>query len=355
MTKETERFATLDGIRAVACFLVVAHHAPDLFPWLPHPSNAYLAVDLFFCLSGFVIARTYGERLRSGELSPGWFLLNRAIRFYPLYILGLVLGIPRVYVAWHGTAPGALVAAYLSPEILYIPTPGLSYAFALDIPAWSLSAELLVNGIYAWLVSRQSAVWWPLTAISLLLVLSHAVIVGNADVGSTMGTLPIGWARAMLMFSIGAVVQRSVRMQSLHSNSAVAAILIAVAATLGALRVPALDAVAIATITCPIAIYIAARVRPAGALRAILVLVGQLSYGVYILHQGLLEFIRIRFSSTGLTRTTAEAMGLLLVAALCITVWLLERYYVPPVRRLLHVAVDYGLRRRGARAPAGIV
>jgi peptidoglycan/LPS O-acetylase OafA/YrhL len=345
MQDRAERFAALDGIRAVACFLVVAHHAPDLFPWLPSPSNAYLAVDLFFCLSGFVIASTYGARLRSGELSAGRFLVSRAIRFYPLYILGLALGIPRVLAAWHGTAPGALVAVFLSPELLYIPTPGLPYAFALNIPAWSLSAELLVNGVYAWLASRQPTIWWLLTPISLLAVWSHAAIAGNADVGSTFAMLTIGWARATLMFSIGVLVQRTLRIQPLRSNFIVAAILIAVAVALGTLRQPALSAVAVTTVACPIVIYFAARVSPLGALRAILLLLGQLSYGVYILHQGPLELIRIYFASTGLTQTAAEILGIALMAVLCVTVWLLERYYVPPARRLLLGAVDYLARR----------
>lgn len=49
----------LDGSRAVAALLVVTIHARKLFLWMPTQNGIYLAIDLFFCLGGFVIARTY--------------------------------------------------------------------------------------------------------------------------------------------------------------------------------------------------------------------------------------------------------------------------------------------------------
>ncbi|SDB92553.1 acyltransferase family protein [Paraburkholderia lycopersici] len=345
MQDRVERFATLDGIRAVACFLVVAHHAPDLFPWVPYPGNAYLAVDLFFCLSGFVIARTYGAQLRNGELSPGRFLLNRAIRFYPLYILGLAPGIPRFLAAWHGTAPGALVAFVLSPEILYLPTLGLRDAFVLDTPAWSLSAELLVNGVYARFAFRSPFVWRLLTAISLFAVVAHAAITGDADAGWSSATIPVGWARAALMFSLGTVAQRYVRIHAVPGNAIAAAVLAVAAIALAAPHASAFAAIAVTVIASPVAIYLGARVEPTGVLRTILKLGGRLSYGVYILHLPLIELIRIRLPLASLTRTSAEALGLAFIVVLCAAVWLLERYYVPPAHRLLRGAVDYLARR----------
>ncbi len=78
-------------MRGVAAILVVTRHgsqyiAPFVFP------NSFLAVDLFFMLSGFVIAAAYDDRLRTGRLNSLRFMLVRYIRLWPLYLFGTLLG-----------------------------------------------------------------------------------------------------------------------------------------------------------------------------------------------------------------------------------------------------------------------
>ena len=47
----TRHYGTLDGLRGVAAIAVVGYHAKDFLGF--RPESAYLAVDLFFALSGF--------------------------------------------------------------------------------------------------------------------------------------------------------------------------------------------------------------------------------------------------------------------------------------------------------------
>jgi len=61
-----QHFEILDGLRGVAAIAVVIFHFMEIT--IPDPKNnfiahAYLAVDFFFCLSGFVIAYAYDDRL----------------------------------------------------------------------------------------------------------------------------------------------------------------------------------------------------------------------------------------------------------------------------------------------------
>lgn len=60
-----ERFAVLEGMRGLAALIVITDQVPTglLGTLLP---GRYLAVDFFFMMSGFVIARAYGERLQAG-------------------------------------------------------------------------------------------------------------------------------------------------------------------------------------------------------------------------------------------------------------------------------------------------
>lgn len=83
----------LTGLRGVAAIYVVAYHMTGHWkqpPWLTtFIKHGYLSVDLFFILSGFVMALTYGglfiDRFRWSDYRR--FLLVRLARVYPLYLL----------------------------------------------------------------------------------------------------------------------------------------------------------------------------------------------------------------------------------------------------------------------------
>jgi peptidoglycan/LPS O-acetylase OafA/YrhL len=83
-TERKHRFLALDGLRGVAAFAVVLYH----FRWSNHLTgpfqNGYLAVDLFFILSGFVIYANYSALpdLRSAL----HFIWLRFFRVYPLHL-----------------------------------------------------------------------------------------------------------------------------------------------------------------------------------------------------------------------------------------------------------------------------
>lgn len=88
------KYHTLDGIRGTAALMILVRHAGYYFGNIGirlSKAESYLAVDLFFVLSGFVIAEAYDKRL-AGGLSPTDFMKIRFIRLYPLYLLGLLIG-----------------------------------------------------------------------------------------------------------------------------------------------------------------------------------------------------------------------------------------------------------------------
>jgi hypothetical protein len=107
----SHRFHLLDGLRGFAAILVVLYHMPPyLQRWFACP-NAFLAVDFFFCLSGFIIAYSYEDRILRG-MSFRDFCSSRLIRLYPLYFLGSLFGLISVCILAYGTGscartPGA--------------------------------------------------------------------------------------------------------------------------------------------------------------------------------------------------------------------------------------------------------
>ena len=93
---------SLTGLRGIAALWVVVHHALYIArprgPFWTLIYHGYLAVDLFFVLSGYVIAMNYAERselrIHLGDVVA--FLCKRFARTYPLYAVatlasGLVL------------------------------------------------------------------------------------------------------------------------------------------------------------------------------------------------------------------------------------------------------------------------
>src|SRR5882762_11377334 len=87
-------FVLLDALRGAAALCVVVYHYVGIlynhkWEW---PPSAFLAVDFFFLLSGFVIMHAYARRLAAGMPTQQFFMV-RLIRLYPLYFLGTTIPI----------------------------------------------------------------------------------------------------------------------------------------------------------------------------------------------------------------------------------------------------------------------
>ena len=87
MTKQ--HLQMLDAMRGMAAVSVLLFHLGSWLgaPWLA--TNAGLSVDLFFCLSGYVLPLAYWSR--RDELSDAAFLHIRAVRLMPLIALGTAM------------------------------------------------------------------------------------------------------------------------------------------------------------------------------------------------------------------------------------------------------------------------
>lgn len=137
---------SLTGLRGVAALYVVLFHANGLvaFPDVVRPfiRHGYMAVDLFFILSGFVMAMIYGHMFRSGfDLKTFQkFLLLRLARIYPLYLLvTAVTAVAITTVLSHTYRFDDNVLRALPFNLTMTHVWGLAYSIVP--PSWSISTE----------------------------------------------------------------------------------------------------------------------------------------------------------------------------------------------------------------------
>ena len=90
-----QHFEILDGLRGIAALAVVTFHFME-WAYVNQSKNfighGFLAVDFFFCLSGFVIGYAYDDRI--AKMGVVEFFKSRIIRLHPLVVAGSVLGLP---------------------------------------------------------------------------------------------------------------------------------------------------------------------------------------------------------------------------------------------------------------------
>ena len=85
MSHVERRLPVVDGLRAYAVIAVIAFHS---FPAVVQ--GGFIGVDIFFVISGFVIALRYLEPMVAGKIGYGTFFLRRARRLVPAYFAMLV-------------------------------------------------------------------------------------------------------------------------------------------------------------------------------------------------------------------------------------------------------------------------
>jgi peptidoglycan/LPS O-acetylase OafA/YrhL len=150
MDGEREQLRPLTGTRFVAAMLVVLLHAEitiGFLPRLPVKSIGYivlvhshLSVDYFFLLSGFILSYSYYAEAGSMRGSINNFLVARFARIYPVYALGLVLGLMPL-LAKHLDAPALIRIGIMTPLLLHAWVPASTLLW--NVPSWSLSDEAL--------------------------------------------------------------------------------------------------------------------------------------------------------------------------------------------------------------------
>lgn len=336
------RLNLLDGMRGLAAFCVIVDHVPSE-PLRFIFAGRYLAVDFFFALSGFVLARAYSDALTDwpGRLR---FIKLRLIRFYPMYLLGFAIGLFWSLVSmlkgWSNTTPAFHLESGVA-GLLFLPSPATlridgGSLFPYDGPAWSLFFELIINIFWALLAFRlrgRSMIFFlAATFLWAGLAVYHA---SEPGLGWTWTHFFVGLARVSFGFFVGVALYQVSANRSLLPKVPV---WLALIPFMFLLTQPVLrdqrsifDVIAMGLII-PLTILLAANSTVTGWSAKLCRWLGRVSYGVYIIHVPLFLVMLIGLEKLGLNPTIQT---FIVAAVASVVTQIAIEFYEMPLRRLL--------------------
>ena len=214
-----QHFEILDGLRGIAAFAVVLFHFMEWIYTDPSKNfigHGFLAVDFFFCLSGFVIGYAYDDRIAKMGLRK--FFISRIIRLHPLVVAGSILGLLAFLFDPFGGHPelysnGKIIFTFIC-SLFMIPLPVIAdrgfNLFSFNAPAWSLFWEYIANIVYAFVLYRISRNYLLLlTIIAAIAICYVSYSSGNLLGGWSGPTFWDGCARISYSFLAGLLIYRS--------------------------------------------------------------------------------------------------------------------------------------------------
>lgn len=343
--KTKQHFEILDGLRGIAAIAIVVFHFMEMVypPGENFIAHGFLAVDFFFCLSGFVIAYAYDDRLQKMGIKE--FFKSRLIRLHPLVILGSVLGLLAfLYDPFGGSSElysAGKIALIFICSILLIPFPVITERsfnlFGINAPAWSLFWEYVANILYAFILSRLNKRYLLILAFISVFVLCYASYrAGGSLLGGWAGeNFWDGGARIAYSFLAGMLIFRYNWIIKTKLGFIGLSILLSLAFMVPFTTWNWLTEPLVVLVYFPILIALGAGANLSQGLKKICVFFGKISYPLYMTHYAVIWMFLNYYTANkpGTTQLTFIIIGgtiLLLAFAYLVMV-----IYDIPVRKYL--------------------
>jgi len=353
-----KHFEILDGLRGIAALSVVTFHFME-WAYSDYSKNfighGFLAVDFFFCLSGFVIGYAYDDRI--GKMGILEFFKSRIIRLHPLVIAGSVLGLLAFLFDPFGGHPelystGKIIIAFFC-SILLIPLPIIAdrgfNLFSFNAPAWSLFWEYVANIVYAFVLykigRRYLLLLTMLSAVAICFVCYRS---GNLMGGWSGPTFWDGSARISYSFLAGLLIYRSNWIIKNKLGFIGVAILLFLAFIMPFSKWNWLSEPLVVLFYFPLLIALGAGAMLKPGLKKLCMFLGNISYPLYMTHYAVLWMFGNYYGSH---KPGTMQLAFIIIAALILLIgaaYLIMIAYDFPVRKYLNNKRKEGLAKQKA-------
>ncbi|HTC32173.1 MAG TPA: acyltransferase [Bryobacteraceae bacterium] len=195
------KIPALTGLRAVAALWVLSLHFGEAVSasW-PRAvrnvlSTGFIGVDLFFVLSGFILAWNYLRDDGTMPVSRSEFWRARAARILPVYYVSLAISIPMFLLMQFrdGVTPSTLRSAVVTAlTSLTLTQSWVSpFSYLWNNPGWSLSVELFFYLAFPWLAGWIAR--WTLAQLMRWVAALYVVTIGAAYLFVALHSHPPTW------------------------------------------------------------------------------------------------------------------------------------------------------------------
>lgn len=351
LREKRKALPALTGLRAVAALLVLSFHTGLFLPVGQWPIIRYgwMGVDVFFVLSGFILAHVHTEDfLQISVRNFVRFLSLRLSRIYPVHFATLALvflffALSLALGTEHDS--GRFDANLLTENLLLVQAWGWNAHDSWNVVAWSISAEWAAYLAFPLLVFGTNKIrTWQLAIACVILALACEIIgmhwLGLAD---TFTTSQYGLLRISGEFVAGTCAYSLYRNKSLLNLrwdivSVVTAFVLLSEVALG------WSFAALPTIT----VFILAIAYQQGPIARLLsygpmIKIGEYSYSLYMVHLITLEIVFYPLSASrfhayvGIWLVPLYVVGLACVAGLTLITF---RYVERPCRTWLRDIIE---------------
>lgn len=296
LLQSRQHFEVLDGLRGIAALAIVVFHLYEFMvpDYTKSPiGHGYLAVDFFFCLSGFVIGYAYDER--APKLGLPVFFRNRLIRLHPMVIWGSVVGLlaymldpftGAAHVAEGGI--GKILLAFVC-SLLMLPFPWIpgraEGLFPYNTPAWSLLMEYIINVFYGLVLLKLPRKWLlVMLGVSAIWICAVARHRGWIITGWDAPTFLDGFARVFFSFLAGLTVFRFNLIIRNKMNFILLGLLLIGVFVFPHFQNDWILEMVLVMVVFPLLLSLGAGAQVTGWLRSFCVFTGRLSYPLYMTH-----------------------------------------------------------------------
>jgi peptidoglycan/LPS O-acetylase OafA/YrhL len=360
---EGQRIKALDGIRGIAAMIIAFgwhYHtfssdgfSPDTYPFsriLYWPYHfGYVAVDIFFILSGFIFFTLYRNKIAEHSLSFRDFAVLRFSRLYPLHWLTLIIVLMvQVFIDINGL-PVDYTGSHWKFFFFLINVPMLQNGwfttyYSFNAPSWSISIEIMMYLLF-FLVFCNTRETKKYLLYCLFLIYLGAVIKLSGDDKAFFNEQV---ARGLMGFFIGCLTGEIYEYCKTNKKQGLIFTCFCGFAVSVLIIVPALYGYGILKkwelvytfAFYPALIFVILRIKYISALFSIkpLVHLGNLSYGIYLLHYPLQLIIKTSYAYLKIDiNYSSKIFYISYCAAVLVISHFIYRYFEKPIQNKIRI------------------
>jgi len=181
----------LTSLRFFAAAMIVTLHSAGLFGFDVNIAHSFIfgqAVSFFFVLSGFVLAYVYPTFETYRDVLQFW--RARFARIYPAHLATFLLAIWMLSLSWDNKT----ALANLALVHAWIPLRGFTFSYSYNSPSWSISTEFFFYIAFPILIYQWKK-HWPikllLSGSIVVALVAYSNVTKLPDIGALLWINPV--------------------------------------------------------------------------------------------------------------------------------------------------------------------